>query len=75
LNAGKIKTRLSDLILYFQNDLGDRFFQSDFFSELLKKVQVDSSHFEFKQGEKSLMLVVKGFGGVRASMEQLLNLG
>jgi transcription-repair coupling factor (superfamily II helicase) len=57
-NADKVKTRENQLLLFFNNDLGEEFYQAPIFSKILAKVNTDPTHFSFKQGKNHLILVV-----------------
>ena len=57
-NAEKVKTKGDSLLLYFNNDLGEEFYQAAVFNSLLQKVNSDPNHFSFKQGKNHLILVV-----------------
>jgi transcription-repair coupling factor (superfamily II helicase) len=71
LFADKVKTKDDELYLYFNNDLGEDFYQAPVFTAILNKVNTLPRHFAFKQGKNHLILAIKGFGSLENSIEAL----
>jgi transcription-repair coupling factor (superfamily II helicase) len=71
LFAEKVKTKGEEVHLYFNNDLGEAFYQALTFTTILAKVNTLPSHFGFKQGKSHLILMVKGFTSYRETLEQI----
>jgi transcription-repair coupling factor (superfamily II helicase) len=72
--AEKLKTRGSDLYLYFNNDLGEEFYQDKAFSNIMDVVRLKPEHFSFNQANKHLILTIKGFGSIQDGLNEILNL-
>ena len=72
--AEKLKTRGSDLYLYFNNDLGEEFYQDIAFSNIMDVVRLKPEHFSFNQANKHLILTIKGFGSIQDGLNEILNL-
>ena len=70
--AEKLKTRGSDVFLYFNNDLGKEFYQEKTFSNIMDMVQIKPDHFSFKQANKHLILTIKGFGSIQDSLNEII---
>jgi transcription-repair coupling factor (superfamily II helicase) len=71
LFSEKVKTKDEEVYLYFNNDLGETFYQARTFTNILSKVNTLPSHFNFKQGKSHLILVIKGFATKMESLEQI----
>ena len=69
--AEKVKTNGEEVHLYFNNDLGEQFYQAKTFTNILAKINTLPSHFSFKQGKTHLILVVKGFANYQESLTQI----
>jgi transcription-repair coupling factor (superfamily II helicase) len=61
LYAEKVKTREKEVFLYFNNNLGEEFYQAPTFAQIMTAVNQEPEHFSFKQGKNHLILAVKGF--------------
>jgi transcription-repair coupling factor (superfamily II helicase) len=72
--AEKLKTRGSDLYLYFNNDLGEEFYQDKAFSNIMDVVRLKPEQFSFNQANKHLILTIKGFGSIQDGLNEILNL-
>ncbi len=70
--AEKVKTRRSDVFLYFNNDLGKEFYQEMTFSNIMEMVRIKPDHFSFNQTNKHLILTIKGFGSIQDSLNQIM---
>ena len=70
--AEKVKTRGSDVFLYFNNDLGKEFYQEMTFSNIMEMVRIKPDHFSFNQTNKHLILTIKGFGSIQDSLNQIM---
>ncbi|MDG1046746.1 MAG: helicase-related protein, partial [Bacteroidia bacterium] len=70
--AEKLKTRGSDVFLYFNNDLGEEFYQEKTFSNIMEMVRVKPNHFSFNQANKHLILTIKGFGSIQDGLSEIL---
>ena len=70
--AEKVKTRGSDVFLSFNNDLGKEFYQEKTFSNIMEMVRIKPDHFSFNQGNKHLILTIKGFGSIQDSLNQIM---
>jgi transcription-repair coupling factor (superfamily II helicase) len=70
--AEKLKTKGSDVFLYFNNDLGKEFYQEKTFSNIMDMVQLKPDHFSFKQANKHLVLTIKGFGSIQDSLNEII---
>ena len=60
LHAEKVKTKESQLFLFFNNDLGEDFYQAPIFTTILNKVNTEPGIFAFKQGKNHLILAITG---------------
>jgi transcription-repair coupling factor (superfamily II helicase) len=69
--AEKVKTNGEEVHLYFNNDLGEQFYQAKTFTNILAKINTLPSHFSFKQGKTHLILVVKGFANYQEILTQI----
>lgn len=67
----KVKTKGPDLLLYFNNDLGEEFYQEKTFSNIMDMVRVKPNHFSFNQANKHLILTIKGFGSIQDSLNEM----
>ena len=67
----KVKTKGPDLLLYFNNDLGEEFYQEKTFSNIMDMVRVKPNHFSFNQANKHLTLTIKGFGSIQDSLNEM----
>lgn len=74
LYAEKIKTRENDLFLYFNNNLGEEFYQAPIFAMILEKIKTNPSKFEFKQGKNHLILALKGFSNLQEGLQEMITL-
>ncbi len=74
LYAEKIKTRENDLFLYFNNNLGEEFYQAPIFAMILEKIKTKPSKFEFKQGKNHLILALKGFSNLQEGLQEMITL-
>jgi transcription-repair coupling factor (superfamily II helicase) len=70
--AEKLKTRGSDVFLYFNNDLGEEFYQEKTFSNIMEMVRIKPDHFSFNQANKHLILTIKGFGSIQDGLNEIL---
>jgi transcription-repair coupling factor (superfamily II helicase) len=71
LFAEKVKTKEDAVHLFFNNDLGEQFYQAKTFTNILAKVNTHPSHFNFKQGKNHLILAISGFTSYRETLEQI----
>ena len=71
LFADKVKTNGDEIHLFFNNNLGEDFYQAPIFTAILNKVNTLPRHFTFKQGKNHLILGIKGFGSLENSIEAL----
>lgn len=69
--AEKVKIKEEEIYLFFNNDLGEHFYQAQTFTTILAKVNTHPSHFSFKQGKNHLILAIKGFTSYRETLEQI----
>ncbi|MGB0850356.1 MAG: transcription-repair coupling factor, partial [Bacteroidia bacterium] len=69
--AEKVKTRDSEAHLYFNNNLGEEFYQAETFSKILQNVNTKPEHFEFKQGKNHLILVIKGHNSLKEALQEI----
>ncbi len=67
----KVKTNETEIYLYFNNNLGEDFYQAPIFSTILKMVNSKPINFQFKQGKQHLILAIKGFGTLQESIDAL----
>ena len=67
----KVKTKGPDLLLYFNNDLGEEFYQEKTFSNIMEMVRVKPNHFSFNQANKHLILTITGFGSIQDSLNEM----
>lgn len=70
----KVKTRENDIYLYFNNDLGEEFYQNSIFTMILQKVNSEPQHFELKQGKNHLIVAIKGFSSLKEALDVIANL-
>ena len=75
LYAEKVKTRDKEIFLYFNNNLGEEFYQAPTFGTIMSSVNQEPEHFSFKQGKNHLILSVKGFNDFRSTLEKIKELG
>ena len=75
LYAEKVKTRDKEIFLYFNNNLGEEFYQAPTFGTIMSSVNQEPEHFSFKQGKNHLILSVKGFNDFRSTLERIKELG
>ncbi len=71
LFAEKVKTKESEIYLFFNNDLGEKFYQAPIFNTILQKVNTEPRNFSFKQGKQHLILAIKGFNSIKESLNNL----
>ncbi len=71
LYAEKVKTNEHELYLFFNNDLGEEFYQAPIFNMILEKIKTQPQHFEFKQSKNHLIVAIKGFGNLRDALEEI----
>jgi len=74
LFADKVKTKDDEIYLFFNNNLGEDFYQAPIFTAILSKVNTLPRHFAFKQGKNHLILGIKGFGSLENNIEALKNI-
>ena len=70
--AEKLKTRGPDIFLYFNNDLGEEFYQEKTFGNIMEMVRIKPNHFSFNQSNKHLILTIKGFGSIQDGLSEIL---
>ena len=75
LYAEKVKIVESKTHLYFNNDLGEEFYQKETFTRIMSAVQRQPDHFSFKQLKNHLILTIKGFSSYRYTLEEIRLLG
>jgi transcription-repair coupling factor (superfamily II helicase) len=75
LFAEKVKTREKEVFLYFNNELGEEFYQAPTFGIIMSSVNQEPEHFSFKQGKNHLILKVKGFADFRGALDRIKELG
>ena len=72
--AEKAKTNHSTVYLYFNNNLGEEFYQAPTFATILSRVNTEPSRYEFKQGKNHLIVAMKGFESIYQVIEQIKTL-
>jgi transcription-repair coupling factor (superfamily II helicase) len=75
LYAEKVKIRDKEIFLYFNNNLGEEFYQAPTFGTIMSSVNQEPEHFSFKQGKNHLILAVKGFNDFRSALDRIKELG
>jgi transcription-repair coupling factor (superfamily II helicase) len=75
LYAEKVKIRDKEIFLYFNNNLGEEFYQAPTFGTIMSSVNQEPEHFSFKQGKNHLILAVKGYHDFRSTLEKIKELG
>ena len=75
LYAEKVKIVESTANLYFNNNLGEEFYQQETFTRIMNAVQQQPHHFSFKQGKNHLILTLRGFSSFRDTLEEIRLLG
>ena len=71
LYAEKVRIVENQVHLYFNNDLGEEFYQQDTFTRIMQVVQQQPQHFGFKQGKNHLILTISGFQGLKNTLEEV----
>ncbi|MFY0644152.1 MAG: transcription-repair coupling factor [Bacteroidia bacterium] len=61
IDCEKVKLNAHQMLLYFNNDLGEKFFQSGLFTSMLQKVNNNPRTYSLKQGKAHLILSIKNF--------------
>ena len=74
LFAEKLKIREDQYLLYFNNNLGDQYYQSEQFTYLLSLVSSESRVYSFKQSKNHIILTIKGVGSISEGIEHLKKL-
>ena len=72
--AEKLKTKGTDLYLFFNNDLGEEFYQEKTFASIMNMVQLKPQHYSFKQSNKHLILTIKGYGSIQNGLIEIQSL-
>ena len=74
LKCEKVKIRNSSLHLFFNNNLGEKYYKSKIFSLFLEKINSDPKHYSFKQGKQHLILNLQGFDHLTDAVNALKSL-
>lgn len=71
LYAEKLKTRKNTAHLYFNNDLGEEFYQEQTFSNIMEMVKITPQHYHFKQANNHLILTIEGFDTIQEILHKI----
>jgi transcription-repair coupling factor (superfamily II helicase) len=74
LFAEKVKTKENELYLFFNNNLGEDFYNAPIFNVILNRVNTQPKFFSFKQGKQHLILAIKGNNSLREALNSLKGL-